>query len=200
LRNQNKCRSIKAALLTVALTGVFATGVNVIPSLARSSSPAAEAPSPAAEAPTRTGEASFGPAYARGSHAHLRRATHLGRVRHGSAQLTYFHRNGKLHLVNTDHNGGLRGIASVYHDRITANGEHMNANAMTAAHKSLPMGSLVTVHNQRNGRAVTVRINDRGPYVTGRVIDLSPGAARVLGVDGLAPVSLTVNGRVGHHV
>jgi peptidoglycan lytic transglycosylase len=45
-----------------------------------------------------------------------------------------------------------------------------------------------------------VRINDRGPYVTGRVIDLSPGAARVLGVDGLAPVSLTVNGRLGRHV
>jgi rare lipoprotein A (peptidoglycan hydrolase) len=112
-----------------------------------------------------------------------------------AAQLTYFHQNGKLHLVNTDHNGGLQGIASVYHDRITANGEHMNPNAMTAAHKSLPMGSRVTVFNKRNGRSVTVRINDRGPYVTGRVIDLSPGAARVLGVDGLAQVSLQVNGR-----
>ena len=112
-----------------------------------------------------------------------------------AAQLTYFHRNGKLQLVNTDRNGGLQGIASVYHDRITANGEHMNPSAMTAAHKSLPMGSRVTVFNYRNGRSVTVRINDRGPYVTGRVIDLSPGAARVLGVDGLAQVSLQVNGR-----
>jgi rare lipoprotein A (peptidoglycan hydrolase) len=112
-----------------------------------------------------------------------------------AAQLTYFHRNGKLHLVNTDRNGGLQGIASVYHDRITANGEHMNPNAMTAAHKSLPMGSRVTVFNKRNGRSVTVRINDRGPYVTGRVIDLSPGAARVLRVDGLAQVSLQVNRR-----
>jgi rare lipoprotein A len=112
-----------------------------------------------------------------------------------AAQLTYFHQKGKLHLVNTDHNGGLQGIASVYHDRITANGEHMDPNAMTAAHKSLPMGSRVTVLNKRNGRSVTVRINDRGPYVTGRVIDLSPGAARVLGVDGLAQVSLQVNGR-----
>jgi rare lipoprotein A len=111
-----------------------------------------------------------------------------------AAQLTYFHRNGKLHLVNTD-NGGLQGIASVYHDRITANGDHMNPNAMTAAHKSLPMGSRVTVTNRRNGRSATVRINDRGPYVTGRVIDLSPGAARAIGVDGLAPVSLQVNGR-----
>jgi rare lipoprotein A (peptidoglycan hydrolase) len=112
-----------------------------------------------------------------------------------AAQLTYFHQHGKLHLVNTDRNGGLQGVASVYHDRITANGEHMNPNAMTAAHKSLPMGSRVTVFNKRNGRSVTVRINDRGPYVTGRVIDLSPGAARVLGVDGLAQVSLQVNGR-----
>jgi rare lipoprotein A (peptidoglycan hydrolase) len=112
-----------------------------------------------------------------------------------AAQLTYFHQNGKLHLVNTDRNDGLQGIASVYHDRITANGEQMNPNAMTAAHKSLPMGSRVTVINKRNGRSVTVRINDRGPYVTGRVIDLSPGAARVLGVDGLAQVSLQVNGR-----
>jgi rare lipoprotein A len=111
-----------------------------------------------------------------------------------AAQLTYFHQNGKLHLVNTDRNGGLQGIASVYHDRITANGEHMNPNAMTAAHKSLPMGSRVKVTNKSNGRSVTVRINDRGPYVTGRVIDLSPGAAHVLGVDGLAQVSLRVNG------
>jgi rare lipoprotein A len=194
LRNQNKGRSLKAALLTAAVTGVFATGVNITPSLARPSSPAAEVM-------TKNGEASFGAAYARAGHASLRRATRLGGARHhGGAQLTYFHRNGKLHLVNTDRNGGLQGIASVYHDQITANGEHMNPHAMTAAHKSLPIGSIVTVHNSRNGRSATVRINDRGPYVTGRVIDLSPGAARVLGVDGLAPVSLTVNGRVGHHV
>jgi rare lipoprotein A (peptidoglycan hydrolase) len=123
-----------------------------------------------------------------------------GHSHHGGARLTYFYRGGKLQLVNTDRNGGLDGVASVYHDPITANGEHMNPNAMTAAHKSLPMGSIVTVHNKRNGRSVTVRINDRGPYVTGRVIDLSPGAARVIGMDGLAPVSLTVydrGGRVG---
>jgi rare lipoprotein A len=90
---------------------------------------------------------------------------------------------------------GMSGIASVYHDPITANGEHMNPNAMTAAHKTLPFGSRVTVFNRRNGRSATVRINDRGPYVSGRVIDLSPGAARVLGVDGLAPVSLRFAGR-----
>jgi rare lipoprotein A len=151
LRTENKRRSIKAALLTAALTGVVATAAGVAPSLAKPSS-------------------------------------------HGHAQLTYFYRGGKLQLVNKDRNGGLEGVASVYHDAKTANGEHMNPNAMTAAHKSLPMGSIVTVHNRSNGRSVTVRINDRGPYVTGRVIDLSPGAARVIGMDGLAPVSLTVSG------
>jgi rare lipoprotein A len=117
----------------------------------------------------------------------------------GGAKLTYFYRGGRLQLVNADHNGGLDGVASVYHDQKTANGEHMNPNAMTAAHKSLPIGSMVTVHNKRNGRSVTVRINDRGPYVTGRVIDLSPGAASVIGMDGLAQVSLSVNGRGGNH-
>jgi rare lipoprotein A len=179
LTHQNNHRSIKTALLTAAIAGVCATGAAV--------------PSFAADA--------FGGAYARGSHAHLRHAArfahHHGKAHHGGAQLTYFYRGGKLHLVNTDRGGGLDGVASVYHDPITANGEHMNPNAMTAAHKSLPMGSIVTVRNKRNGRSVTVRINDRGPYVTGRVIDLSPGAARVIGMDGLAPVSLLVNGRAG---
>ncbi len=99
-------------------------------------------------------------------------------------------------VSKADVGSALSGIASVYHDRMTASGEHMNPNAMTAAHKTLPLGSIVTVRNHRNGRSLTVRINDRGPYVRGRVIDLSPGAARVLGVDGLAPVSLSVNGRV----
>jgi peptidoglycan lytic transglycosylase len=177
---QNQHRTIKAALLATALAGAFGAGI---------------APSFAAE--------SFDGAYARGSHGHLRHARHPGGHHdagrhHGGGRLTYYYSGGKLHLVNTDRNGGLDGVASVYHDPITANGEHMNPHAMTAAHKSLPMGSIVTVHNKRNGRAVTVRINDRGPYVTGRVIDLSPGAARVIGMDGLAPVSLTVNGRGGH--
>jgi rare lipoprotein A len=182
LKRQNNRRVVKTALTTTAVAGLCATGI--------------AAPSFAAD------QGDLGAAYARGSHSHLRHARHLADAghRHGSAQLTYFYHGGKLHLVNTDHHGGLDGVASVYHDPITANGEHMNPNAMTAAHKSLPMGSMVTVHNKNNGRSVTVRINDRGPYVTGRVIDLSPGAARVIGMNGLAPVSLTVNGRGGHRV
>lgn len=86
------------------------------------------------------------------------------------------------------------GIASVYSGGRTASGERMNPAAMTAAHRTLPFGTTVTVFNRRNGRSVVVRINDRGPFVRGRVIDLSPAAARVIGVDGIAPVSLSVGG------
>jgi rare lipoprotein A len=63
---------------------------------------------------------------------------------------------------------------------------------MTAAHRTLPFDTEVTVINHDNGRSAVVRINDRGPYVQGRVIDLSPAAALALGVDGLASVSLIV--------
>ncbi len=63
----------------------------------------------------------------------------------------------------------------------TASGQRLNANAMTAAHRSLPFGTKVKVTNQRNGKTVVVRINDRGPFIRGRVIDLSKAAARELG-------------------
>jgi rare lipoprotein A len=73
------------------------------------------------------------------------------------------------------------GRASWYalHSR-TASGERMNPAALTAAHRSLPFGTKLRVTNQRNGRSVVVRINDRGPFVQGRVLDLSRGAARRL--------------------
>ena len=92
------------------------------------------------------------------------------------------------------------GIASVYANgdghagSKTANGERVNPNALTAAHKSLPFGTRVTVTNKRNGRSVTVRINDRGPFVRGRIIDLTPAGARAIGLSGLVPVALTVVG------
>jgi rare lipoprotein A len=72
----------------------------------------------------------------------------------------------------------------------------MDAGKMTAAHRTLPFGTRVTVVNRGNGRSVVVRINDRGPFVRGRVIDLSPAAGRELGIDGLASVSLIVAGAV----
>lgn len=74
------------------------------------------------------------------------------------------------------------GKASWYalHSR-TASGERMNPSALTAAHRTLPFGTRLLVTNQRNGKSVVVRINDRGPFVRGRVLDLSKGAAQRLG-------------------
>ena len=76
------------------------------------------------------------------------------------------------------------GVASWYgkqfHGRTTANGEDFDMFELTAAHRQLPLGSYVKVTNLRNGKWIIVRINDRGPYVAGRVIDLSYGAARML--------------------
>ena len=85
------------------------------------------------------------------------------------------------------------GIASVYsHESgsATANGGKLNHAALTAAHRTLPFGSKVRVTNKSNGRSVTVTINDRGPFVRGRIIDLSPAAAQSLGFSGLAQVSV----------
>jgi rare lipoprotein A len=74
------------------------------------------------------------------------------------------------------------GRASWYalHSR-TASGERMNPSALTAAHRSLPFGTKIKVTNQRNGKSVVVRINDRGPFIRGRMLDLSRGAAQKLG-------------------
>lgn len=83
------------------------------------------------------------------------------------------------------------GIASVYSGGRTANGERALPHRMTAAHRTLPFGTLVKVMHRKNGKSVVVRINDRGPFIKGRVIDLTPAAARMLGFNGLAPVSLT---------
>jgi rare lipoprotein A len=84
------------------------------------------------------------------------------------------------------------GIASVYGSsgERTANGERVSLASLTAAHRSLPFGSHARVTNKQNGRSVVVRINDRGPFVRGRVIDLTVAAARALGFSGLARVEV----------
>jgi len=89
------------------------------------------------------------------------------------------------------------GVASVYNydGSKTASGQRANPRGMTAAHKTLPFGTMVRVTNKRNGKSVVVRINDRGPFIRGRVIDLTPAAAGVIGFSGLAPVTLAVEGR-----
>ncbi|MGN6572119.1 MAG: septal ring lytic transglycosylase RlpA family protein [Pseudolabrys sp.] len=82
------------------------------------------------------------------------------------------------------------GIASIYSGGRTANGEHASARGLTAAHRSLPFGTRVRVINRSNGRSVVVRINDRGPFVRGRIIDLTPAGAHALGFSGLARVEV----------
>jgi rare lipoprotein A len=87
------------------------------------------------------------------------------------------------------------GVASVYsiddnNGTTTASGQKLDDAALTAAHKSLPFGTKVKVTNKNNGRTVVVTINDRGPFVRGRVIDLTPAGARALGFAGLTQVTL----------
>jgi len=90
------------------------------------------------------------------------------------------------------------GLAAVYSDKLhgrpTASGQRYDRNRLTAAHKTLPFGTLVKVTNPKNDKSVTVRINDRGPVQAGRILDLSPAAARSLG---MGPKSLAeVNAQV----
>ncbi len=98
---------------------------------------------------------------------------------------------GKLFMVT-------EGVASYYadffHGRLTANGERFDMHDLTAAHKSLPFGSMVRVTNLSNGKKVLVRINDRGPYIKGRIIDLSLEAAKKINMQekGITTVRLEV--------
>lgn len=77
-----------------------------------------------------------------------------------------------------------------FQGQTTASGEVFDMNGMTCAHRSLPLGALIRVTNLRNHRSVVVRVNDRGPLVPSRVVDLSYGAARVLGFHGISRVRL----------
>ena len=106
------------------------------------------------------------------------------------------------HHASAHTGSGTSGMASMYGSkrdgyagRRSASGERVSSGALTAAHRSLPFGTMVRVTNQRNNRSVVVRINDRGPFVRGRVIDLTPAGAHAIGMSGLAPVTLAVLGR-----
>jgi rare lipoprotein A len=87
------------------------------------------------------------------------------------------------------------GVASYYRSgRVTANGERFNPHGLTAAHRTLKFGTKVRVTNLRNGKSVVVRINDRGPFIRGRIIDLALGAANVVGMGhaGVAKVRVAI--------
>ena len=95
----------------------------------------------------------------------------------------------------SDGNGSTYGVASFYsYDPHTASGEKFNAQELTAAHRTLPFGTRLRVTDVATGRSVTVRVNDRGPYVRGRVVDVSRSAAQSLGITGkgVAKVKLEV--------
>jgi rare lipoprotein A len=102
---------------------------------------------------------------------------------------------GKPRVLRANDISNSSGLASVYDQSSgvnTASGERLRGDAMTAAHRTLPFGTVVRVTNHRNGRDTVVRINDRGPFVRGRIIDLSPAAGRAIGMSGVAEVSLEV--------
>lgn len=113
---------------------------------------------------------------------------------------------GKRYEPLSSHEGFVQeGIASSYgrefHGRKTSSGEPFDMNAMTAAHKTLPLGVYVKVHHKRTGREIVVRINDRGPFVRERIIDLSEGAARRLDMiqEGVTAVRVTALGYKTEH-
>lgn len=112
---------------------------------------------------------------------------------------------GKRYKPLASHAGFVQGgtaswYGSNFHGKETSSGEAYNMHAMTAAHKTLPLGVFVKVQNKKNGREIVVRVNDRGPFVDGRIIDLSYSAARDLGVvkSGTAPVQIRALGYLGH--
>ena len=107
-------------------------------------------------------------------------------------------RYARSHRASILQGSGQIGMASYYwQPQRLASGGQFNPNAMTAAHKTLPFGTRVRVKHLGNGRSVDVLINDRGPYIVGRVIDLSRAAAGKIGMtgQGVARISVTVLGR-----
>ena len=102
---------------------------------------------------------------------------------------------GNVAIAAPDQTEDLTGLASVYDlssGKETASGERLREDTLTAAHRTLPFGTVVVVTNKESGRSALVRINDRGPFVRGRVIDLTPGAARAMGISGIANVSIEI--------
>lgn len=103
----------------------------------------------------------------------------------------------RYYVLNSSAGFRQRGIASWYgtkfHGRSTSSGEVYNMHAMTAAHKTLPIPVYVHVKNLDNGRSTVVRVNDRGPFISGRIIDLSYAAAKKLGVDGPGTANVEIS-------
>ena len=132
---------------------------------------------------------------------HVKQAYRSAPVEPGKAGQKPYTINGERYEPLSSHEGFVQsGIASWYgsdfHGKPTSNGEAYDMHALTAAHKTLPLGVYVKVRNRDNGRETVVRINDRGPFVAGRIIDLSYSAAKGLGIvgSGTAPVRIEALG------
>jgi rare lipoprotein A len=118
-----------------------------------------------------------------------------GANRQKSIAFAHAHRHFTTHTRVAGRNGASYALASFYgEDTETASGEKFNANELTAAHPSLPFGTRLRVTNVNNGRSVIVRVNDRGPFVRGRTVDVSSAAAERIGMidQGVAKVKLDV--------
>jgi len=111
---------------------------------------------------------------------------------HGCARLTHY--DTRHEIAGQKETGMASYYSGKFHRMKTASGERLNNNALTAAHKTLPIGSKVIVRNLNNGKTVTVRINDRGPFVKGRIIDLTQVAfSRIASLDkGVTKVEISV--------
>ena len=137
------------------------------------------------------------------SHRSYVQSGHTSAARRRATMRAYTVRGRTYHPTYVGVGDTMTGIASWYgsdfHGKATSSGERYNMNAMTAAHKTWPMDTMVRVQNLDNGRSAVVRINDRGPFVKGRVIDCSYAAGKKLGLDrtGTARVKLTVLGFAG---
>lgn len=137
------------------------------------------------------------------SQRHHAATGHTSAARHKATMRTYHVRGKTYHPTYVSVNDTMRGISSWYgpnfHGKQTSNGEYYDMYGMTAAHKTWPMDTMVKVDNLKNGKSIVVRINDRGPFVSGRIIDCSYAAGKAIGLDrtGIAPVKLTVLGFAG---
>ena len=178
------------------MRNLFSTAILVIAAMLASAAPAA-----AAAAAKWT---CVGPAYVCGStspDAPSSAKTSYKKSKKSYDEVSYDKPAKKSKKSYYDSDGGgssYSGMASYYWEpQALASGGRFNPNALTAAHKTLPFGTKVRVTNKNNGESVVVTINDRGPYVGGRIIDLSKAAAHAIRMQnaGVAPVTVTVLGK-----
>ncbi|MGQ0672452.1 MAG: septal ring lytic transglycosylase RlpA family protein [Hyphomicrobium sp.] len=187
-------KSFVSACLAVAAIGLPAAGMSSAPASA-----AAQWSCTGAEYVCGPTNVTAGKTKANSAKVYSNRGTKTASYKsRGGKRYANVSKRSKNRVARSYPSGGSSGIASYYwQPQAVASGGRFNPNALTAAHKTLPFGTRVRVTNRNNGRSVVVTINDRGPYIKGRVIDLSRRAAQVVGMtgSGIAPVSYSVVGR-----